>query len=76
MSSFETGAPPFPLVEDLRVCLVYDFAHFRERLPAPAPSSLIFSSMNAETMNAEADSTGTGVIFDSGLPARQAVTTN
>src|SRR5262245_8732734 len=39
----QTGVPgfdgfhPFPLFGDLRVCLVYDFAHFRERLPAPAP---------------------------------------
>src|SRR5437870_7513704 len=70
------GSPhPLPLFDDLRVCLVYDFAHFRERLPAPvpkfldllsfasvfprqSPSSLIFSSINAE-----ADSTGTGLFI-------------
>src|SRR3989475_4185169 len=35
------GSPhPLPLFEDLRVCLVYDFAHFRERLPAPVPKFL------------------------------------
>ena len=27
--------PPLPLFNDLRVCLVYNFAHFRERLPPP-----------------------------------------
>jgi len=31
---------PLPLFDDLRVCLVYDFAHFRERLPAPVPKFL------------------------------------
>jgi len=35
------GSPhPLPLFDDLRVCLVYDFAHFRERLPAPVPKFL------------------------------------
>jgi len=35
------GSPhPLPLFEDLRVCLVYDFTHFRERLPAPVPKFL------------------------------------
>ena len=33
---------PLPLFDDLRVCLVYDFAHFRERLPAPVPKFLDF----------------------------------
>ena len=40
----QTGVPgdvfPLPLFDDLRVCLVYDFAHFRERLPAPVPKFL------------------------------------
>src|SRR5947209_3835583 len=34
------GFRPLPLFDDLRVCLVYDFAHFRERLPAPVPEFL------------------------------------
>src|SRR5262245_8999140 len=35
------GSPhPLPLFDDLRVCLVYDCAHFRERLPAPVPKFL------------------------------------
>src|SRR5712691_2610893 len=46
---------PLPLFDDLRVCLVYDSAHFRERLPAPVPKFLDLSSINAE-----ADSAGTG----------------
>jgi len=33
-------SPPLTLFDDLRVCLVYDFAHFRERLPAPVPKFL------------------------------------
>ena len=37
----QTGVPhPLPLFDDLRVCLVYDFAHFREHLPAPVPKFL------------------------------------
>src|SRR5438034_14878 len=28
---------PLPLFDDLRVGLVYDFAHLREHLPAPVP---------------------------------------
>ena len=37
----QTGVPPpLPFFDDLRVCLVYDFAHFRERLPAPVPKFL------------------------------------
>jgi tRNA synthetase class I (M) len=35
---------PLPLFEDLRVCLVYDFAQFRERPPAPVPKFLIRGS--------------------------------
>src|SRR5467141_2141507 len=31
---------PLPFLDYLRVCLVYDFAHFRERLPAPVPEFL------------------------------------
>src|SRR5260370_14602451 len=35
------GSPhPLPLFGDLRVCFVYDSAHFRERLPAPVPKFL------------------------------------
>ena len=31
---------PLPLFDDLRVGLVYDLAHFRERLPAPVSKFL------------------------------------
>src|SRR5207249_1192395 len=31
---------PLPLFDDLRVCRVYDLAHFRERLPAPVAKFL------------------------------------
>src|SRR5579863_2439264 len=31
---------PLPLFGNLRVCREYDFAHFRERLPAPVPKFL------------------------------------
>src|SRR5262249_8399760 len=34
------GFRPLPLLDDLRICLVDDRAHFRERLPAPVPESL------------------------------------
>ena len=34
------GRDRLPLFDDLRVCLAYDFAHFRERLPAPVPKFL------------------------------------
>jgi hypothetical protein len=30
---------PLSLFDDLRVCLVYDFANYRERLPAPVPTA-------------------------------------
>ena len=41
----KTGVPgdglgPLPLFDNFRVCLVYDSAHFRERLPAPVPKFL------------------------------------
>src|SRR6185437_1165182 len=31
---------PLQLFDDLRVCLVYEFAHFRQRLPPPVPKFL------------------------------------
>jgi len=55
------GCPCTSLFHDLRVCLVDDVAHFRERFPAPVSKSLILSSINAE-----ADSMLTGpLIFSS-----------
>jgi hypothetical protein len=37
----KTGSPhPLPLLDDLRVRLVDDCAHFREHLPAPVPKFL------------------------------------
>src|ERR1700756_4019859 len=64
----QTGVPgdvalaPLPLLDDLRVCRVYDFAHFsRAVFPRQSASSLIFASIDAEAeMNAAADSIGTG----------------
>src|SRR6266853_1884299 len=36
----DVGLTPLPLFDDLRVCRVYDFAHFRERLPSPVAKFL------------------------------------